>query len=168
MRSYQVFAAMTPERAIAFLRVLQEKSPAAFVTVLHAASAALRARPVYLQRQPFEKRAAAVRQALSRVQANGLAEEMLALYFLECRKDLLVEWLDAAGIAHEEGVLKEASPPEPPAEKLREAVVAFRKGEDPEERELLLQAFAAQSVVEWPALDRLLAPSGGTPGSARA
>ncbi len=159
MRSYQVFAAMTPERATAFLRVLQEKSPAAFASLLHAASVALRARPVYLQRQPFEKRAAAVRQALSRVQANTLAEEMLALYFLECRKELLVEWLDAAGIAHEDGVLKEAAPAEPPAQKLHDAVTAFRKGEGPEERELLLQAFAAQSVVDWPALERLVAPA---------
>jgi len=167
MRSYQVFAAMTPERAIAFLRMLQEKSPAAFATALHAASAALRARPVYLQRQPFEKRAAAVRRALSRVQANALAEEMLALYFLECRKDLLVEWLDTAGIAHEGGVLKEASPPEPPAEKLRGAVDAFRKGEDAEERELLMQAFAAQSVVDWPALERLISPVRDAPAPGR-
>jgi hypothetical protein len=159
MRSYQVFAAMTQERAIEFLRVLQEKSPAAFASLVHAASAALRARPVYLQRQPFEKRAAAVRQALSRVGANALAEEMLALYFLECRKELLLEWLDTAGIAHEDGVLKEASPAEPPAQKLHDAVTTFRKGENAEERELLLQAFAAQSVVDWPSLERLVAPA---------
>ena len=39
---------------------------------------------------------------------------------------------------------------------LEEAVEAFRAGEDPEEREILLQAFAAQSAIDWPELEGLL------------
>jgi hypothetical protein len=36
------------------------------------------------------------------------------------------------------------------------AVAKFREGADPEDRQLLLEAFAAQSAVEWPALDAVL------------
>ena len=39
--------------------------------------------PAFIAKQPFAKQAAAVKRALSRVAANPLADETLALYFLE-------------------------------------------------------------------------------------
>lgn len=156
MRSYQVFAGMTPERATALMKGLAEKAPAVFDQAVQAASAALKARPVYLRRQPLEKRAAAVRRALARVTANEVASEILAVYFLECRKELLIEWLDQVGLAHDDGTLKDDLPPSPPEGKLRKAVQAFRAVDADPDRDLLLRAFAAQDAVEWPLLDALL------------
>jgi hypothetical protein len=160
MRSYQVFAAMPPERALAMLRTLSQKSPQMFRQTVDAAAVATRTRPVYLRRQPFEKRSEAVRRALSRVSANALADELLAIYFLECRQPLLTEWLDLVGVAHEDGTLEEATPPQPDQDRLRKAVETFRAKEDDPDRALLLSAFAAQEAVEWPALDALLARDG--------
>ena len=97
-----------------------------------------------------------MRQALSRVATNPVAEEVLAAYFLQVRKPLLIEWLDALGLEHEEGSLKADAPPEPERVALEKAVRAFRKADDDAERELLLQAFAAQTAIEWPALEELL------------
>jgi len=163
MRSYQVFAGLSPERTTELLRALSEKAPAIFAQALGAACVALRARPVYLQRQPFEKRAQAIRRALARVAADPVAAEVLAVYFLECRKELLVEWLDLLGLAHKEGVLEADAPPAPPDAKLREAALKYlAAGADPDRR-LLLQAFAAQEAIEWPALDALLAAGGAPP-----
>jgi hypothetical protein len=114
-------------------------------------------------RQPHAKRAELVRRALARVAASAVAEELLAVYFLDCRKELLVEWLDAVGLEHEDGTLKADAPPCPEAGKLAKAVERFRgaasQGGDPgdrAERELLLRAFAAQTAVDWPALEKLL------------
>ena len=154
MRAYQVFAGMAPEQAERVLGALKERVPAVYTQAVAAASAALKARPRFLLSQPDDKRAHLVRRALSRVQANALAEEVLAAYFLEARRELLVEWLDAAGVAHDEGTL-EADPVPPPPEKLHEALVGFRRaeGEEAADRELLLRAFAAQSAVDWPDLD---------------
>lgn len=159
MRSYQVFAQMKPERATEMMRALAKKAPAAFGQALHAASAALKTRPVYLRRQPFEKRAAAVRRTLARVGANDAASELLAVYFLECRKELLIEWLDRVGLEHDEGTLAQDLPPEPSAAELRQAVEAFLGASDDPDRGLLLQAFAAQDAVDWPGLDARLAES---------
>jgi hypothetical protein len=89
----------------------------------------------------------------------SVAEEILAEYFLGHQKALLVEWLDAVGLAHEDGVLKDASPPAPDGEALRRAFEDFCAGEHPERRRLLLQAFAAQSAIDWPELETLLASS---------
>lgn len=156
MRSYQVFAALSPERASQMLGAVAKQVPAIFAQALGATSAALKARPVYLRRQPFEKQAEAVRRALARVALNDVAEELLAVYFLECRKELVVEWLDLVGIEHEEGTLKSDEVPAPPVDALGRAAEKFRAADGDPDRELLLHAFAAQSAVDWPDLDALL------------
>ncbi len=157
MRAYQVFGSMTPERASEILRVLREKAPAMFHNAVAIAAAALKTRPAYMKKLPLDKRADAVRRALSRVTTNAIAEELLAVYFLECRKELLTEWLDTLGIRHEDGTLAEDSPAQPDGASLRAAVEKYRAGGDDPDRALLLQAFAAQSAIDWPELEALIA-----------
>ena len=156
MRSYQIFAAMPPDRAAAVMSGLSENAPQMFKQALLAASASMNARPTYLRKQPFEKQVGAVRRALSRVAANGVAEEILAVYFLECRKELLVEWLDLLGIAHEDGILEADSPDAPEKAELQKARDSFCGVDDDADRPLLLSAFAAQSAIDWPDLEALL------------
>jgi hypothetical protein len=160
MRSYQVFAAMSPDRAEAVLGELAEHVPQMFMQALVAASASMHARPVYLRRQPFEKQAQAVRRALSRVAANPIAEEILAAYFLECRKELLAGWLDALGIEHDEGTLKEDAPATPNPTTLKKAHSEFCSVDDDPDRQLLLRAFAAQSAIDWPDLEAMFETEG--------
>jgi len=152
MRSYQVFAQMTPERAAQVMAVLVEKSPAVYTQAVAATSAAMNARPKFLMRQPADKRANMVRRTLARVRASDLAEEVLAAYFLEGRRELLTEWLDAVGLEHDEGILKDENPRPPARSQLDEAVKSFLEGDQVEDRELLLRAFAAQSAIDWPDL----------------
>ena len=159
MRPYQLFAAMTPEQARALLDALREKAPIAYAQTLGLTAGAMKARPVFLQRLAPERRAELARKALARVSSDAVAEEMLAVYFIECRNELLVEWLDLLGVAHEKGTL-EGEPKEPTAKKLGAAVESLRKAAseaDRADRELLMRAFSAQSSIEWPRLDALLA-----------
>ena len=158
MRPFQIFATMSPERAVVFCRALADEAPTAFAQSLALAAGAFRMRPVALKRLPFEKRAHFVRRALARVASDPLAEEMLAVYFLECRNSLLVGWLDRLGLEHEEGTLKGDAPEQPAAPELKKAVEAFLEDADgdAEDRELLLRAFASQKAIDWPALGALL------------
>jgi hypothetical protein len=156
VKAYQVFAAMTPERAHALLEGLRKDAPAIYSQALGAASVGLKARPQFVMKQKPPQRAKLVRQALSRVATNVVAEEVLAAYFLQVKKSLLIEWLDGLGLPHEEGALEVDDPPEPAGDVLEKAVAAFRKPEEAEDRELLLRAFAAQSAIDWPGLERLL------------
>jgi len=156
MRSFQVFAAMSPEEAERMLRVLSKESPAMFRQMVDAAAVSIKARTVFLRRQPFELRAKTIRRALARVAANLVADELLAIYFLECHKALLLEWLDLVGLAHEDGTLSDEAPAQPPESELAAAVAKYRGDGDDPDRELLLRAFAAQSAIAWPALDALL------------
>ena len=152
MRSHQVFARMTPEHAARVMAVLAEKSPAIYTQAVAATSTTMKFRPKFLMRQPADKRANMVRRTLARVRANDLAEEVLATYFLECRKELLTEWLDAVGLEHDEGILKNDHPPSPAKKQLEKAVRGYLRGDDGEDRELLVRAFAAQSAIDWPDL----------------
>ncbi len=155
MRAFQVFAAMTPEHAETVLGAIAEQAPGVAAQAVAVAAAMMNARPVYVRKLSPAKRAAAVRRALARVRANDMAEELLAVYFLECRKELLAEWLGQVGLEHEDGVLKDDVPecPEPAA--LEKAVAEFRGAAEDPDRDLLLKAFAAQTSIDWPPLDTL-------------
>ena len=159
MKPYQVFARMQPERAERVLDAILQESPGVYNQAVAAAAATMKARPQFMMKQPKDKRAKLVRQALSRVAASPIAEEVLACYFLEVKKDLLTEWLDALGLEHEDGVLQVNAPDCPAPAELEKAIASYRKGDGDEadDRELLLEAFAAQSAIDWPELEALLA-----------
>lgn len=156
MKPYQVFARMQPERADRILDAILDEAPGVYTQAVAAAAATMKARPQFMMKQGKEKRAKLIRQALSRVAASPIAEEVLAAYFLEIKNALLVEWLDALGLEHEEGVLQTEAPDSPSAEALEKLLAEYRKGDDADDRELLLEAFAAQSAIEWPDFERLL------------
>ncbi len=155
MRANEVFGWLGPERNQKLLEELLEQSPGAAAVALAAASEAFRLRPQFLRRQAIEKRAEWVRRALARRSGAAAAEQVLADYFLSAQNPLLLEFLDSAGVSHEDGELTESSPPCPDPQKLRKAIETFRKGAEPETRELLIRAFAAQSVIDWPPLEEL-------------
>jgi hypothetical protein len=159
MRPYQIFASMPPEQARTLLDALAEKAPVAWAQALGLTAGVLKARPRFVRQRPPERRAELVRKALARIASDPIAEEMLAVYFLECRNELLVEWLDALGLEHDKGTLA-GEPTEPAEKKLHTAVSALRaKASDADraDRELLLRAFAAQRSIDWPGLEKLLA-----------
>ncbi len=157
MRSNEIFAAMSPKQAAGFLAELKQDAPDVARLALGVTAEAFRLRPQFLKRQPRDKQAEWMRRALGRTVGAPLAEEVLATYFLDHEIELLKELLDAFGVPHEEGRLEQTEPPSPDAKTLQSAVAQFRRGGRPEKRELLLRAFAAQSSVDWPGLEELLA-----------
>ena len=161
MRPHQIFAAMSQEKCEQILDRLHEVSPEAARSTVAAAATALKFRPKFLLKQPPAKRVASVKQALSRVGSMGMAEELLAVYFLKCRLELLTDWLDLMGLEHEDGILTQEEVPCPEAGVLAEQVAGFRAKDDDDDRLLLLRVFAAQPAIEWPALDELVEAEAG-------
>ena len=122
MKPNQIFAAMTAERCEEILSAISKESPETSKQIVAASAIALKYRPQYLFKQKAAKRAASVRSALARVQSVQLAEELLAVYFLQCRLELLTEWLDLLGLEHEEGILQDEVVESPEASLLAEHV----------------------------------------------
>ncbi len=160
MRSNEIFAAMSSEEALGFLDQMRSEAPEVARIALAAAADAFRLRPEFLKRQPRPRQAEWMRRALGRTIGAPLAEEVLATYFLEKERDLLVELLDALGVPHDEGRLSHGEPTCPEPKALDKAVQKFLGGDRKDKRRLLLHAFAAQSSIEWPDLEALVQ---GTP-----
>jgi hypothetical protein len=161
MRSNEIFAQMTTEQAAAFLDEVKREARPVAQLALGATAQAFRLRLEFLKRQPKLRQAEWMRKALGRTIGAPFAEEVLASYFLEHHLDLLKEWLDLAGIEHEDGQIKSESLSNPGQQIVQTAVEKFRQGDQPERRELLLRAFAAQSAVDWPDLETLVCPPSG-------
>jgi hypothetical protein len=147
---------MSPEDSERILGRISEEAPEVFRQTVASAAAALKFRPQYLQKQPVAKRVAAIKRSMARPAASPLAEELFAIYFLKCRLELLTGWLDLLGLKHEDGILTDDDIVCPEAAELEKKLTEFRSSKD-EDCELLLQVFAGQAAIEWPALDALIA-----------
>lgn len=160
MRPHQIIAGMSQEEFDALMGAIGEESPETAQSTTVAAAQVLKFRPKFLMKQPPAKRLKSVKGAMSRVSAEGLAEELLAIYFLKCRLELLTEWLDLMGLEHEEGILTQDEVPCPEKAELEKKVASFRGAGDGTDRDLLLRVFGAQAAIEWPALDEILDGAG--------
>ena len=158
MRAFQVFAGMSSEQAVRVMEEIADKAPTVYAQSMALAGAALNARPQFILKQKPERRAETIRKVLARVRSNEMAEEALATYFIDARKELLVTWLDLLGLEHEDGILTTDQPEAPDKAKIEEAVSKFRASDEGEEsdRELLLRAFAAQTAIDWPDLENAI------------
>ena len=156
MRPHQIFGEMTQDKCEQVMGRISEEAPEVFRQTVTTAATTLKFRPQYLWKQPIPKRVKSVKLVLSRSASDPLAEELLAIYFLKCRLELLTQWLDLVGLAHEDGMLTGDESPCPDANVLEEKVKEFRGGND-DDCDLLLQVFAGQAAIDWPALDEILA-----------
>ena len=157
MRAHHVIGKMSPGDFERVFGKLNEESPESIQGATIGAAQILKFRPKFLLKQPLAKRINSIKGALSRVTGNQISEELLAVYFLKCRLDLLEEWLDLMGLEHEEGILTQEELPCPEEAELKQKVERFRDGEADEDRELLIRVFASQPAIDWPALEALLA-----------
>jgi hypothetical protein len=155
-QSNDVFRAMTEEEAQAFLQEMRDELRPLYRQLERASAETLRLRPVFLGKQPWPKRCGMIRKAMALKVNAEAAAEILSAFFMERYAEDVGALLDALGIEHDEGVLKEMNPEQPPAAKLKKVVKEFPAGEHAAQRKLLLKAFAAQGAIDWPALDALV------------
>jgi hypothetical protein len=111
----------------------------------------LRVRPQALPKVPVAQRASAL-AALAQP-PEALAESLLVALHLECRRELLADFLDSLGITHEQGLLAEdAEFPPPEAEQLEGALSTLRAKHPDDAIRLYWNALWIQDPERWAAL----------------
>ena len=83
---------------------------------------------------------------------DGVAARALVRYHLARQRPMMGAFLDALGIAHEEGLISDENVPAPPKEKLVEAAARIASDYPSEDVSLYLSTLVSQDPDTWAAL----------------
>jgi hypothetical protein len=146
---------MSPTLGTEILTWAYEDEKPVYKATLQAVADARRVRTVFLQRQPRTERHIGMLDTLARPRMEMAASTLLRTWLLKGKKQLLVDFLDALGIEHEDGVVDEL-PESMEDEKLKAAVDRVLGTYPPEVVAVYLNAFNGINETNWPALTTML------------
>ena len=155
MKSYQMFAALTPGLAAQILEDLHLQQKELYKTALQSAAQSLKVRPVFLERQPRAERHRRMTGALGHVDMNLVAGNVIGAWLIKSQTAMLGEFLDALKIPHDKGVVEDL-PKTVEDAALTGAVEGLLAKHPQEVVTLYLQALHEMNEVRWPQLTLML------------
>ena len=155
LTSHELFGFMSPALAGEILAYAQESDKPLYRMALNAVAEARKVRPIYLERQPRAQRHSAMLTTLTRPSLELAAGNLIRAWLVKKQNPMLVEFLDALGITHKEGVVEDL-PPTMDDAKLRPAVEALLAKHPHEAVAVYLLAFNEMNEANWPNLKTLL------------
>lgn len=146
------------ERQAAASAFWDEPPQEALAGALNAIIKTRRLRPQVARSLPAESRARMLASIMN--PGETAAAGLLVSLHLAARRPLLVSFLEALGLPHEDGVLKDdedaTSAPEPPTvEALTRGLEVLRQGHDAHQVEVYLNTLWLQDPERWGALEAL-------------
>ena len=147
---------MSPKMANQILEDTQANNREVYRALVAAMAEAQKMRPVFIGRQPKERRHKNFVQMLSRIGAEEHAGNLIRGWLFKEHKDVLTDFLGKLGIEHEEGMVDDL-PDSIDDAKLNEAVDLLLEKHDQELVAVYLTAFNASNENRWDNLDTLLA-----------
>lgn len=122
---------------------------------LEIVAQARKVRSVFLERQPRTERYAAMRSVFARAGSSMAADNLIRNWLLKKHKPVLIEFLDALGIKHDNGVVEKV-PESMDDAKLKPAVDGLLAKHPPEVVALYLHAFNGMDEARWTNLEEML------------
>lgn len=153
---HELIGFMSPKMANQILEDTQAKNREVYRALVASMAEAQKMRPVFIGRQPKERRHKNFVQILSRIGAEEHAGNLIRGWLFKEHKDVLTDFLGKLGIEHEEGMVDEL-PESIDDAKLNEAVDLLLEKHDQELVTVYLTAFNASNENRWDNLDTLLA-----------
>lgn len=153
---HELIGFMSPKMANQILEDTQANNREVYRALVAAMAEAQKMRPVFIGRQPKERRHKNFVQMLSRIGAEEHAGNLIRGWLFKEHKDVLTDFLGKLGIEHEEGMVDDL-PDSVDDAKLNEAVDLLLEKHDQELVAVYLTAFNASNENRWDNLDTLLA-----------
>ncbi|MDP6795938.1 MAG: hypothetical protein QF721_00660 [Verrucomicrobiota bacterium] len=153
---HELIGFMSPKMANQILEDTQANNREVYRALVAAMAEAQKMRPVFIGRQPKERRHKNFVQMLSRVGAEEHAGNLIRGWLFKEHKDVLTDFLGKLGIEHEDGMVDEL-PDSIDDTALNEAVSLLLEKYDRELVAVYLTAFNASNENRWENLDTLLA-----------
>lgn len=155
LTSHELLGFMSPTLAQDILAYAYTSDKPLYRAVLAAVAEAQKVRPVFLERQPRPQRHNAMLTTLARPALDMVTGNLIRTWLLKKYNSMLVDFLDALGIPHKEGVVEDL-PASMDDAKLRFAVDTLLAKYPPEVVAVYLNAFNDMNEVEWPNLKTIL------------
>jgi hypothetical protein len=155
LTSHEILGFMSPGLATEILSYAYESDKPLYRATLSAVAEARKLRPVYLERQPRPQRHTLMLTTLARPSLDAVTGNLLRTWLLKQHKTMLCDFLDALGVAHQEGVVDDL-PTTMEDEKITPAVEKLLAKYPHESVAVYLQAFSEMNEVEWPKLKTAL------------
>ena len=156
LKSHELLGFMTPAVAQEILTHAHESDKQIYRATLNAVAGARKLRPVYLERKPRTEQHAMMVATLSKPALDLVTGNLIRAWLLKKYNPMLVDFLNALGITHKDGVVEGDLPASMEEAKLRTAVDALATKYPPEVVAIYLHAFNEMNEVSWPNLKTLL------------
>ena len=155
LKSHELIGFMSPSLAAEILAYTFEFEKPTYKGTLAAVAEARKLRPIFMERQPRTQRDATILATLTRPSLDLAAGGLIRTWLLKKYKSMLVDFLTALEIKHEDGVV-EHLPETMDDAKLRPAVDLLLGKYPPEVVAIYLNAFNDMNEVSWTNLATLL------------
>jgi len=155
LKSYELFGFMSPALAHDILSFVHESDKPSYKATLAAVAQARHVRPVFLERQPRAQCHATMAGTLARPALDVAAGGLIRAWLLKKQKAMLVDFLEALGIKHEDGVV-ENLPAEMDDARLKTAVDTLLAKHPQEVVAVYLNAFNEMNEANWANLKTML------------
>lgn len=155
LKSHELLGFMSPALANDILSFIFESDKPAYKATLAAVAEAKHVRPVFLERQPRDQRHASMLSALTKPNLDPAAAAFIRAWLVKKHAAMLVDFLNALGIPHENGVVEDL-PGTMDDAKLKPAIEILLGKYPHEIVAVYLNAFNDMNAANWPALKTAL------------
>jgi len=153
---HELIGFMSPKMANRILEDTQANNREVYRALVASMAQAQKMRPVFIGRQPKERRHKSFVQMLSRTGSEEHAGNLIRGWLFKEHKEVLTDFLGKLGIEHEEGMVDDL-PESISDDALNAAVELLIEKYDRELVAVYLTAFNASNENRWGNLDALLA-----------
>jgi hypothetical protein len=157
MKCYEIFSKLSPELTNEIFSHLIEHEKPVYKAMIQNLATRRKLRPVFIERKPKEDRHVWLKQALSLKGADDISTQLLQIWLLGAHRQMICDFLDSLGIAHDGKGVVDNLPAEPRREALTETITKLLENHPPEVVAVYLHAFQAMDETGWSTLDEILA-----------
>ena len=156
MKAHELFSQMDTELASDIVGYFRKESREIYKTTVASLSMQRKLRPVFVQKKPAEAQIAWLVKTLKMRNANTVGEHLLQVWLLKAQQALLIDFLDAMEIEHDDEGAVENLPESIEKEKLDPALDLVLGKHDPRVVTLYMRVFQMQQAGGWPGIAEAL------------
>ncbi|MEM0898043.1 MAG: hypothetical protein AAGJ79_14295, partial [Verrucomicrobiota bacterium] len=157
MRPHQLFRHVPRDLAVGVFQFLRDEERDVYKSTLATLALKRKLRPVFMQKRPLDKQINWMIDTVQIRDVNEVAEQILQVWLMKARQDLLTGFLDAMEIEHDgEGAVEGDLPEDLDVKKLKSAIETLLKDFPAEEVAIYLHVFDGQRPNGWAELKEIL------------